>query len=369
MLRITVTRLRIFFAVMGCAILGASLVDWAQSLQAAESGYAWVHADALNAPAIETAEIWRSSASCMRPFFIDAVLRSKARLKAYYDLVPAEVRAARTPARRIAMHDDTYRLVNDRQGTSGSNATQSERGAMLHARYAEWYANVFKLEIDEHQWEQRLSNVADRSVTVGDATRRSVSAGGSAAGDFDRNLVALLGLGGFPADVEETLRARCITIDPVKKVFQSTRYLGELYRWPLDYAATFSFGLELLLLAIFFVPVDLWVGTGDRRAAQRHVAEVAVRFAVSAHRQGSRLAARALSMLFGVLAAVAAATRAIFTARINSGAPVAQIHFVAKLAEFELPRQLVPIADGRALGKTVAWLKRAGANRSGGHFA
>ena len=42
MLRITVLRVRIFFAVLGCAILGASLVDWAQNLRATESGYACV---------------------------------------------------------------------------------------------------------------------------------------------------------------------------------------------------------------------------------------------------------------------------------------------------------------------------------------
>ena len=28
---------------------------------------------------------------------------------------------------------------------------------MLHVRYAEWYANLFKLKVPEHEWEQRLA--------------------------------------------------------------------------------------------------------------------------------------------------------------------------------------------------------------------
>ncbi len=381
MLRITVARIRIFFAVMGCAILGASLVDWAQTLRATESGYAWVNGNSPSAPAVETAEIWRASARCMRPFFVDAVLRSKARLKGYYDLVPAEVRAARTTAagaagadsRRGPAQDGTYRLVNDRPA-AGANAAQLERGAMLHARYAEWYANVFKLEIEEHQWEERLSNVADQSVTVGEATRRSFTAGrgvarADATGDFDRNLLALLGLGGFPIDQEQALRARCVSIVPVKKVLESANYVSELWRWPLDHAAAFAFGLELLFIAIFFVPIDLWLGTGETRAALRHVGEVAARVAATVHRHAGEFSARSFGVLFGILRAVVLGTRAIFTARIDSRAPVGQIRFVAKLADLRLPHRLAPIANGNALGKTVAWLKRAGSNKFDDRFA
>lgn len=343
MLRITVARVRIFFAVMGCAILGASLIDWAQSLRAAETGYAWVRADAPNAPAVQTAEIWQASAACMRPFFVDAVLRSKARLKAYYDLVPAEVRAARSSA--ATPQDTTYRLVADRQD-GGADAARLERGAMLHARYAEWYANVFKLEIDEHQWEERLNDIADQSITVGEGTRRGMAGGpgaprNDAAGDFDRNLLGLLGLNGFPADLEQAMRVRCLGIVPVKKVFKSPTYASEFWRWPMQYPASFSFGLELLFIAAFFVPIDLWIGTGDMRAARGHVAAVTARFAARVHFYARAGAVRFLSVLARVMRATALGTRAIFTARINSGMPVGQIHFVAKLAELRLPR--VPV--------------------------
>jgi len=378
MLRITVARIRIFFAVMGCAILGASLIDWAQTLRATESGYAWVNGNSPIAPAVETAEIWRASARCMRPFFVDAVLRSKARLKDYYDLVPAEVRAARTAAagadtRHGPAQDGTYRLVSDRPAAEGS-AAQLERGAMLHARYAEWYANVFKLEIEEHQWEERLGNVADQSVTVGEATRRSFTAGrgverADATDDFDRNLLALLGLGGFPADQEQALRARCVTVVPVKKVFESANYVGEIWRWPLDHAAAFSFGLELLFVAIFFVPIDLWLGTGETRAALRHVGGVAARVAARIRRHADGFSARSFEVLFGILRAVVLGARAIFTARIDSSASVGQIRFVARLAELRLPHRLAAFANGSALGKTVAWLKRAGANKFDDRFA
>jgi hypothetical protein len=345
-LRITVARIRIFFAVMGCAVLGASLVDWAQSLRATESGYAWVQANSPLAPAVETAEIWRASARCMRPFFVDAVLRSKTTLKAYDHLVPAEVRAARTATAGDEnlsgpAQGGTYRLVSDRPDGNGS-AAGLERGAMLHARYAEWYANVFKLEIEAHRWEARLGNVADQRVTVGEATRRSFAADrgvarGDAADDFDRNLLVLLGLGGFPADQEQALRARCVTVVPVKKVFESPHYVSELRRWPLDHAAAVSFGVELLFIAIFFVPIDLWLGTGETRAALRHVGEVTARLAARFRRHAGEFSFRLFDVLFGMLGAVATATRAIFTARIDSGASVGQIRFVMKLAGLPLP--------------------------------
>ena len=390
MLRITVLRVRIFFAVLGCAILGASLFDWTQALRTSESGYAWVRTQSSSAPAAETAEIWQTSASCMRPFFIDAALRSKARLKAYYDAVPAEVRAWRTrptfsagappPTRSNA----SYRLISDRPNP-GQTAAQLERGAMLHARYAEWYANVFKLEIEEHRWEERLKSIADQSVTVSGATRRSFSAGRGVArdaattGDFDHNLLTLLGLDGFSGDEEQVMLARCVSIVPVKKIFQSANYVDELWRWPIDDAAAFSFGLELVLLAMFFVPIDLWLGTGNIRAVRRHVAASAARLAMRVHRHGRQFAFRFLNALFGVLCAVARGTAAIFTARISSGAAVGQIHFIAKLAQIRMPQVLIPqvliphsvmpVADNEVLGASVAWRKRAVASRLDDPFA
>lgn len=365
MLRITVARIRVFFAVLGCAVLGASLVDWAQTLRATESGFAWVKIGSPITPAVETAEIWQASASCMRPFFVNAVVRSKARLKGYYDLVPDEVRAwrtrpvwAETPQRPDA-ENGTYRLVSDQQDARGRNARQQERGAMLHARYAEWYANVFKLEIEEHQWEQRLDNVADQSVTVSEATRKSFTAGheverGNAKTDFDQYLLGLLGLGGFPSDQEQALRAHCVNIVPVKKVFKSANYLGELWRWPVDHAAAFSFGLELVLIALFFVPIDLWIGTGDAQAVTQYFDEVADRVATTILSYGRKFVSGLLDILFRVLRAIAVGTRAVFTAGINPGVTVGQVHFVSKLAEVRLPQ----IADNRMLGQTIEWLKR-----------
>src|SRR6202451_1344866 len=100
MLRITVSRIRIFFVVLGCAILSASLFDWAQNLRAAEAGYAWVKADAPNAPAVETAEIWQVAAGCVRPFFVNAVLQSKIKLNNHYALAPEAVRG--WPARPMS---------------------------------------------------------------------------------------------------------------------------------------------------------------------------------------------------------------------------------------------------------------------------
>jgi hypothetical protein len=368
MLRITVLRIRIFLAVLGCAILSASLFDWAQNLRVAEAGYAWVRSSSPVASGAETAEIWQVSASCVRPFFVNAVLQSKVALNNHYALAPEAVRAWRArqadaDPEPAAQNRDLYRLVNSRQG-SGQNFAQ-ERGAMLHVRYAEWYADLFKLEVQAHEWERRLADIADQSVTVSEATRKSFGAYGGRSveraggqGDFDHYLVVLLGLGGFPADQEQAIRADCVKFTPVEKIFKSANYLGEIWRWPVDHAAGFSFGLELMLIGLLFTPLDLWIATGDAQAVRRHVAEAIMRFATQVLSHGRKLVARLSAIVFAILRAVALGARAIFTAKVNSGRAVAQIPFVAKLAEIQLPQPLAAITDGRMLSKTIEWLKR-----------
>jgi hypothetical protein len=364
MLRITVSRIRVFFVVLGCAILSASLFDWAQNLRAAEAGYAWVKADAPNAPAVETAEIWQVAASCVRPFFVNAVLQSKIKLNNHYALAPEAVRAWRSrPMSEEPAANQTgglYRLVNEQDGRE----QDSERGAMLHVRYAEWYADLFKLEVGAHEWERRLADIADQSVTVSEATRKSFGAYSgrgieqtAGRGDFDHYLLVLLGLGGFADDQEQAIRADCVKFIPVKKIFKSANYLGEMWRWPVDHAAAFSFGLELMLIGILFIPIDLWIATGDVRAVRRHIAEAVTRFTTTVFSYACKFVARLLEILYTVLRAIVLGARAIFTANIKSGR-VGQIPFVTKLAEIRLPRRLAYIADGNMLGKTLEWLKR-----------
>jgi hypothetical protein len=364
MLRITVSRIRIFFVVLGCAILSASLFDWAQNLRAAEAGYAWVKADAPNAPAVETAEIWQVAAGCVRPFFVNAVLQSKIKLNNHYALAPEAVRAwhSRSMSEEPAANrtGGLYRLVNEQDGRE----QDSERGAMLHVRYAEWYADLFKLEVGAHEWERRLADIADQSVTVSEATRKSFGAYSgrgieqtAGRGDFDHYLLVLLGLGGFADDQEQAIRADCVKFIPVKKIFKSANFLGEMWRWPVDHAAAFSFGLELMLIGILFIPIDLWIATGDVRAVRRHIAEAVTRFATTVFSYACKFVARLLEILYTVLRAIVLGARAIFTANIKSGR-VGQIPFVTKLAEIRLPQRLAYIADGNMLGKTIEWLKR-----------
>jgi hypothetical protein len=372
MLRITVSRIRIFFAVLGCAILSASLFDWAQNLRATESGYAWVKAAAPVAPADETAEIWQVSASCVRPFFVKAVLQAKVDLSNHYALAPEAVRNWRTHPAGESLAVATgqsaglYRLVNGEQAGRGQNSAQMERGAMLHVRYAEWYANLFKLEIQQHEWERRLSNVADQSVTVSEATRRNFGAyadrGIERAGgqsDFDHYLLVLLGLGGFSADQEQALHAGCVKFIPVKRIFRSANYLGQVWRWPVDHAAAFSFGLELVLIGIFFTPIDLWIGTGDLQAVKRHIGDAVNRFATRVRSLAKIFALK----LLRVIGAILVATRAILTARTYPGPAVGEIRFVSKLAAIRLPRSTPDIRSlityKKIIDTCAAWPKRA----------
>ena len=41
--------------------------------------------------------------------------------------------------------------------------------------------------------------------------------------------------------------------------------------------AVVAFGLELVLIGVFFVPIALWIGTGDLRIARQHAGDEARR--------------------------------------------------------------------------------------------
>jgi hypothetical protein len=269
--------------VLGCAVLAASLFDWALAVRATEHGYAWVGAESSSAPALETAEIWQASAGCERPYFVREALQSKARLKSYYDLAPDEVRAWQNRS----SHSDSLKPAAEQQGVYRFASTsdqdvrrrnaEMEYEARLHAQHAEWYATVYKLEILANQWEHRLNNVSDQKVIIGEATRASFEANVTPAaglantnGNFESHVLSLLGLGGFPGDEEKAIEADCVQITPVKKILHTVNYFHEIWRWPLDRTAAFAIGSELLLIALLLPPIVIWLVTGDPEAAKRY---------------------------------------------------------------------------------------------------
>lgn len=289
MLRSMVSRVHLSVIVLGCAVLGASLLFWFQAFRAGEDEYTWVGVDSSGAPAVETAEIWQVSANCQRPFFVKAVLQSKARLKNHYDLAPEDVRAWQArPSLSESLRlppdqKDLHGLVSGEQGGRRLNvAAEMERGAKLHAQYAEWYATASTLETQANQWEHRLNNVSDQKVILSEATRRSFKAYSdpelepiTAKSNYERHVLFLLGLGGFPSNEEQTLKATCVNITPVKKVLKNTSYFREIWRWPVDHIVLFSFGLELVVIGALFVPIVLWIGTGDSTPLKRHIRDTA----------------------------------------------------------------------------------------------
>lgn len=284
MLHSTVSRVRLALCALGCIVLGASLFSWAQSLHSARHRYTWVDVGASNAPALDSAEIWQVSGSCVRPYFVGAALRSKAKLKAYYDLAPEAVRARLNRSSAIppsAAPKSWYRLVKDQPDyRSAGDDPDLEYSALLHVQYAEWYANVFKLEVDASRWQQRLIDVTDRRLMLSESVRRGFGSdpeqNGRALGTpdgFDSQVLATLGLGGFPKNEEQALKTDCIKISLVNKVLASPHYLRELWRWPVEQSAAFALALELVLLGVFLVPMTLWTGTGDARLAAQHARE------------------------------------------------------------------------------------------------
>jgi hypothetical protein len=273
MLRSVRSRLRLLVGVLGCAVLVTSLISWAHSLHAAAGQLTWVKIDPSRAPQAETAELWRVSASCVRPYFVRALLRSKAKLAAHYNAAPDEVRArlnvGAAPGHAVEPAAWHPTQSGNRKEAAGRDP-YGEYVAALQVKYAEWYAALFKLEIQAGNWQQRLIDVADQTMVVSAASRASFGAyarGGirltSAEGDFDGYLLTALGLGGFSSDEQTSLKSTCLTIDPVVQSFRNPRALGALWQWPLDCLAEFSFGLELVLISMFFAPIAVWIGTGD----------------------------------------------------------------------------------------------------------
>lgn len=310
MLRSSLSRIRLIITALGCMVLGVSFADWAQTLQATETGYAWVGVNSSSDPAIETAEIWEAPASCQRPFFVRAALQSNARLKAHLDLAPEEVRAGRNRSVRNESFQPApdnggeYFLVSSQQAGDPQGSAQLERGAMLHVQYAEWYAKASTLEMQTSQWEQRLANVADQKVILSEATRRSFGAYTAhdiklqgAKSDFEHYVLFLLGLGGFSSDLEQALAASCVSVVSVKKIFQSASYLGEIWRWPFDHMALFALGLELVLVGLFFTPIAVWIVSGDRVA----IKEYARKFVADFSRKFQTLRESKLSIEFSII--------------------------------------------------------------------
>ena len=289
MFQSTVARIRFALSVLGFVVLSASLFNWAQALHTAGHQFTWLGADASNAPVLDTAEIWQVSANCVRPYFVRAALRSKAKLKAYYDLAPEAVRARLNRSPDIPQSSGPkswYRLVKNQPDnqSANDNGADMEYAALLHVQYAEWYANVFKLEIDANRWQQRLIGVTDQRLMLSESARKSFDAysgrdttalGG--ANNFDSQVLATLGLGGFVREEEQALKSDCVKVSLVNKVLASPSYLGELWRWPVEQTAAFALGLELILTGIFLVPITLWIGTGNPQRASQHIRDEANR--------------------------------------------------------------------------------------------
>jgi hypothetical protein len=280
MLRAVRSRLRLCIGVSGCAVLVTSFLSWALSLHAADGRFTWVKIDPSHAASAETAELWHVSASCVRPYFVRAALRSKAKLEAHYKAAPAEVRARLNaqayPAQSVQPATWNPSESGRQNQTGRSSDPYGEYVAALQVKYAEWYAALFRFEIEAGKWQQRLLDVADQTVLLSAASRASFGAyaGGDIKltglpGDFDGSLLTALGLGGLSSDEQMSLKSACVTISPVMQSFHNPRVLGQLWRWPVDCLAEFSLGLELVLVSIFFAPIAAWLGIGNLQARSR----------------------------------------------------------------------------------------------------
>jgi NADPH-dependent ferric siderophore reductase len=161
MLRPWLSRIGLAATLAGFAALGASLYMWTQAghrLAYTERDEQWVRADSSSAPALERDETWQVSAACQRPYFVEAAAQAKAKLKAYSDTAPDEVRTWRNRAQET------------QEGWIESAA--SDKDVKLHAKYQDWFVAEFSLDKQLKQWERRLGALTDRSTSLREARER-----------------------------------------------------------------------------------------------------------------------------------------------------------------------------------------------------
>jgi len=291
------SRVGVLIGLLGLGVLAASLYGWSGNgpqhrLYYAEYEYAWVPADASNAPAVETGEIWRAPADCQLPYFVKAAVQAKAKLKTYNEAAPEEIRALRERAdRRVTLQRAPgktpfdYFVKREQEGRA-QDIAGTDYDAELHAKYTEWYVTVSKLEEQVKQWEERLNGIADRGAAfsetrVSSADRRELV---GTDRDLERRALSQLGLGGFADDQQQAIRTACVRVVAVKKIVARTYHHTDVWRWPLDHVATFWLGLELVLVGALFGPIGTWIRTGDAQAAWRQVRDAAMRFLAAARR-------------------------------------------------------------------------------------
>jgi hypothetical protein len=266
MLRKVVLSIRLLLVVLGCGVLSASI--WGQASRGPERACLGPCDSAASGHELE---LWQTSATCTRPYFVKVVLRVKARLKAAYAAAPAELQASLSRSGAVGTTESAYRVAD--AVADERQRRIAEDDSMLHARYAEWYATVSALEIQQSRWEERLLKVSDQKALLDGSVHKNFKAhntGGAgvpaAKGDFEHYVLYLLGLGGFADDEEQAIRANCLTVVPAASVSAP----AAPWSWPVERVAASAFGLELVLLGALLVPIALWIRSGDLSAVRQH---------------------------------------------------------------------------------------------------
>jgi hypothetical protein len=247
------SRLGLISALAGFAVLGGSLYMWTQAgyrLFYTEDEQLWVRADSSSAPAIERDETWQVSAACQRTYFVEAAAQARAKLAAYDDTMPDEIRAWRN-------------RPQEPKGSQKEPAT-SDDDFKLHTKYQDWFLAEFRLEKQLKQWERRLGAVADRSTSLREARGRITDVRlyisedtelVSAGRDFEHFVYFLLGLGGFPDEEMTAIKAACIEVVPMKLVVAATTWHTDIWLWPRDQPIAFWPGIALVAFGLVLIPI------------------------------------------------------------------------------------------------------------------
>ncbi len=266
MLRDRFSRVGLFLAAAGFAVLGVSFYNWTQAdalnrLVYIDAERQWVRVAASSAPALESDETWQVTAACVRPYFVAAAEETRTKLAAYADTAPDEVRAWRNGPQR--QQQDIGPQDGERHESQPARA-EADADFKLHEKYQDWFLIEFRLENLLKQWERRLSTLGDRSTTLGEARRRIMDPRlylsndpelATAGRDLDHFVYFLLGFGGLADEQVNAIRATCVEIIPMKLVVTANTYRTGVWRWPLERAAAFGAGLALVLIGLVLVPL------------------------------------------------------------------------------------------------------------------
>ena len=304
--RTKIARLGIVIAVVGLAVLAASLFHWnrttlSRGLIYSDDHYDWTIAALSSKPALEVDEVWDLPAACVKPFYLAQIQDFKGKLTAHNATKPPAVvldppkkntQFATDPDfqrqlegwdRRLQVlrrNSDAISQVAKAYGSYDTTTFNALNKALEDNDLAVdplWVATRLRLSLLIEQWTLDADGVENKrsaksyilnavqhpSAINNISASIAISNAKTSEDRFDQAAQYLLGLVPFSSDMAKAIRLKCLEKTPIKRVLTDTVYGSDIGRWPLEMPGSFWIGIALSVLGLLLGPVVFWIRTAD----------------------------------------------------------------------------------------------------------